>query len=118
MKNTDQLKRITRDLTDIAAKHDLKKAIRLRKSAEKKELPKLIKNSAGGYDLIADYSNTRNPLPVRIPTGNPEKSIQYWKKMKSLAQEALDELKAPVIHMIVLNHKGKVTKRETRIVRV
>lgn len=51
----------------------------------------LIKNSAGGIDLLTerDAGNT-----VRILTGKREYSIKYWKRLRDSAIRALREMES------------------------
>lgn len=60
----------------------------------------LIQNNAGGIDLM---TNVDAGNKVRILTGSRERSIQYWKEMQEAAQTALDHLRKPKIHVVIIN---------------
>lgn len=57
----------------------------------------LIENQAGGIDLGVDRDAGN---PVRILTGKPQKSIEFWKELMETAKEAIVEI----------SRKGKVTE--------
>lgn len=49
----------------------------------------LIENNAGGIDLLTERDAGNE---VRILTGKPEKSIEFWKNLWKVSQQALAEL--------------------------
>jgi len=50
---------------------------------------KLMRNEAGGIDLITERDAGN---PIRILTGKRERSIDFWKRLREFAEEALDEM--------------------------
>ena len=54
-----------------------------------KKTPQLIRNSAGGIDLLVERDSGNEVL---IRTGKPECSKEFWEKMKDLAEVALNEM--------------------------
>lgn len=69
----------------------------------------LHKNNAGGIDLITERDSGNL---VRILTGKPEHSIQYWKAMKATAEQALQLLEGPaMIHVVIVKSNGYGQRR-------
>lgn len=51
----------------------------------------LIKNHVGGVDVILERDSGN---PVRILTGRPISSLAFWRRMKKLADAAIEEIKS------------------------
>ena len=53
------------------------------------KLAKLVRNDAGGIDLLTERDSGNQ---IRILTGKPTYSEQYWQRLKKLADIALLQL--------------------------
>lgn len=49
----------------------------------------LVENNAGGIDLLTERDAGNE---IRILTGKPERSIEFWKAIMKVAAQALEEL--------------------------
>lgn len=70
---------------------------------------KLIRNKDRGLDiLLSDGKNN-----VRVETGNKENSLEYWKELKAIANEAIDTLTRPQpdVHVVLIGAPMKGNRR-------
>jgi len=56
---------------------------------DKKEYPYIVKNNAGGVNLMVERDSGN---PVLILTGKPTYSKVFWEKLRILTKEALIEM--------------------------
>jgi hypothetical protein len=57
-----------------------------------KKDPSSIRNEAGGIDLLVERDAGNE---IRILTGKKERSLEFWEKLRSLAEEIIDQLSTP-----------------------
>ena len=49
----------------------------------------LTRNFAGGIDLLTERGADN---PIRILTGNPERALDFWQRMRTASKDALEEM--------------------------